>query len=237
MADKQQSSSRPYVVQRFPLQSFHAQQVFRRGFDIYTRSIYSLSVISRTNTDEEKIKALEGLIDEKLNNSDADLRKEIAQLTKIAEDNGIAIGTVEYSNLETVEAKISSHRAARYVSLIKEYDSLITGLDALWLSGMIPDRDYSQKIYEWKRRILRISNHVHGATRQLAAESRKENPEKDKQTATSKPAAKEDGSTVPSELSTESQANKSTVVEIATNEGRDNTGIVEGKTKKSLFGW
>lgn len=184
--DQQQPGSRPYVVQQIPLQSFHAQQVFRRGFEIYSRSIYSLSVVLRATTDEEKIRMMEGVIDEKLNNSNEDLRKEIEQLRKVAEDNGITLGKVDYSNPGTVEAKISSHRAARYVNLIREYDSLIASLDALWLSGMIPDRDYSQKIYEWKRRILRIATHVTGVVRQLAAESRKKEVEEKAEEQTGK---------------------------------------------------
>lgn len=126
---------------------------------------------------------MERVIDEKLNNSNEDLRKEIEQLRKVAEDNGIK---VDYSNPGTVEAKISSHRAARYVNLIREYDSLIASLDALWLSGMIPDRDYSQKIYEWKRRILRIATHVTGVVRQLAAESRKKEEEEKPEDQTGK---------------------------------------------------
>lgn len=184
--EQQQPGSRPYVVQQIPLQSFHAQQVFRRGFEIYSRSIYSLSVVLRATTDEEKIRMIEGVIDEKLNNSNEDLRKEIEQLRKVAEDNGITLGKVDYSNPGTVEAKISSHRAARYVNLIREYDSLIASLDALWLSGMIPDRDYSQKIYEWKRRILRIATHVTGVVRQLAAESRKKEVEEKTEEQTGK---------------------------------------------------
>lgn len=184
--EQQQPGSRPYVVQQIPLQSFHAQQVFRRGFEIYSRSIYSLSVVLRATTDEEKIRMMEGVIDEKLNNSNEDLRKEIEQLRKVAEDNGITLGKVDYSNPGTVEAKISSHRAARYVNLIREYDSLIASLDALWLSGMIPDRDYSQKIYEWKRRILRIATHVTGVVRQLAAESRKKEVEEKDEDQTGK---------------------------------------------------
>lgn len=184
--EQQQPGSRPYVVQQIPLQSFHAQQVFKRGFEFYSRSIYSLSVVLRATTDEEKIRMMEGVIDEKLNNSNEDLRKEIEQLRKVAEDNGITLGKVDYSNPGTVEAKISSHRAARYVNLIREYDSLIASLDALWLSGMIPDRDYSQKIYEWKRRILRIATHVTGVVRQLAAESRKKEVEEKAEDQTGK---------------------------------------------------
>lgn len=177
MSEEEQKlpSSRPFMVQQYSLQSFHAQQVFKRGFDIYSRSVYSISVVLRAVTNEENVREVEGFLDEKLNNASEDLRREIAQLGKTAEDNGITLGNVDYSNPGTVEAKISSHRSARYINLIREYDSLVANLDALWLSGIIPDRDYSQKIYEWKRRILRIASHAGGVVRQLAAESRKKN--------------------------------------------------------------
>lgn len=177
MSEEEQKlpSSRPFMVQQYSLQSFHAQQVFKRGFDIYSRSVYSISVVLRAVATEENVREVEGFLDEKLNNASEDLQHEIAQLVKTAEDNGITCGNVDYSNPGTVEAKISSHRSARYINLIREYDNLVANLDALWLSGMVSDRDYSQKIYEWKRRILRIANHARGVVRQLAAESRKRN--------------------------------------------------------------
>lgn len=173
--DQQQPGSRPFFVQKIPLQSFHAQQVFKRGFDIYTRSVYSISVVLRAVADEENVRVVEGIIDEKLNNASEDIRREMDLLGKIADENGITLGNVDYSNPGIVEAKISSHRSARYISIIREFDHLIASIDALWLSGMIPDHDYSQKIYEWKRRILRIATHANGVVRQLAAESRKKN--------------------------------------------------------------
>lgn len=176
MSEEQQPpGSRPYFVQKIPLQSYHAQQVFKRGFDVYTRSVYSISVVLRAVTDEENVRKMEGIIDEKLNSANEDIRRGITQLEKIAEDNGITPGKVDYSSPSIIEAKISSHRSARYISIIREFDNLIASLDALWLSGITPDHDYSQKIYEWKRRILRIATHANSIVRQLAAESRKKN--------------------------------------------------------------
>lgn len=171
--EQQKPGSRPYFVQQMPLQSFHAQQVFKRGFDIYTRSVYSISVVLRAVVDEENVRVVEGIIDEKLNSAHEDLRREIDQLEKVAEDNGVTLGKVGYSNPGIVDVKISSHRSARYANIIREFDKLIASLDTLWLSGMIPDREYSQRVYEWKRRLLKIANHANGVVRQLAAESRK----------------------------------------------------------------
>ena len=33
----------------------------------------------------------------------------------------------------------------------------MTKLDTLWLSGIVPDGNYSRSLYEWKRRILRLA--------------------------------------------------------------------------------
>lgn len=91
MAHEKQSNSHPYIVQEIPLQSFHAQQTFRRGFDVYTQSIYSLSVVLRAIADENQVREMEGLIDDKLNKAQDDIRSEIAHLEKVAESNGITL--------------------------------------------------------------------------------------------------------------------------------------------------
>lgn len=174
------ANSRPYVVQNIPLQSFHAQQVFRRGFDSYSDAIYSLSVVLRAVGTESQVCDMEGLIDEKLNKAQADIHNEIIRLEKVAENNGITLDAINYSHPAVVEARISSHRSAKYAGIIREFDGMIAKLDAMWLSGTIPDQEYSRILYEWKRRILRIATHVRGVVRQAMIESRKkpqqENP-------------------------------------------------------------
>lgn len=183
MANEKQSNSRPYVVQEIPLQSFHAQQIFRRGFDVYTQSIYSLSVVLRAIADENQVREMEGLIDDKLNKAQDDIRNEMARLEKVAENNGITLEKVNYSQPTAVEAKISSHRSARYANIIREFDALIAKLDALWLSGMIPDNEYSRILYEWKRRIIKMASHTSGIVRQAmisaGKKTRRENSDDD----------------------------------------------------------
>lgn len=174
MASDRSTKSRPYVVQSLKLQSFHAQQVFRRGFDLYTDAIYSLSVVLRAVGTEDQVRAMEELIDDRLNRAQNDIRNEIARLEKVVEDNGITLDRVNYSEPVVVEAKISSHRSARYAGILHEFDGLIAKLDALWLSGMIPDNEYSRILYEWKRRILKIASSARGTVRQAMIDSRKQ---------------------------------------------------------------
>ena len=77
--------------------------------------------------------------------------------------------------LKELEAKITSPRAVRYIGLVREFDSLVAKFDILWLSGSIPDSSYSVSLYEWKRRLLRVSGGMRSlAGRAITAAKRKE---------------------------------------------------------------
>lgn len=228
MANEKTSKSRPFVVQSLKLQSFHAQQVFRRGFDLYSDAIYSLSVVLRAVGTEDQVREMEGLIDDKLNKAQQDIRNEIARLEKVVEANGITLDSVNYSDPLIVEARISSHRSARYAGILQEFDGLIAKLDALWLSGMIPDNEYSRILYEWKRRILRIASNARGIVRQAMIDSRKQaQQEKDDQAAPDKAVGQAPSSATAPVINGESGANKSPA-------GK-NGEILESDPK--MFGW
>lgn len=169
------SKSHPYFTQKVKLHSFHAQQVFDRGFELCANAIFSLSVVLRIIGTDEQAREVEDIVDERLNKMFEDMRGEVARLEKMAEANGIEFKGIDYSHPKEVEAKITSPRAVRYVGLIREFDGLVAKLDTLWLSGVIPDGNYSRSIYEWKRRLLRLAGTIRSiAGRAMIAARRKE---------------------------------------------------------------
>ncbi len=169
------SKSHPYFTQKVKLHSFHAQQVFDRGFELCASPIFSLSVVLRIIGTDQQAREVEGIVDERLNKAFEDIRGEAARLEKLAEANGIEFKGIDYSHPKEVEAKITSPRAVRYVGLIREFDGLVAKLDTLWLSGVIPDGNYSRSIYEWKRRLLRLAGTIRSiAGRAMIAARRKE---------------------------------------------------------------
>ncbi|MEW6695543.1 MULTISPECIES: AcaB family transcriptional regulator [Tepidimonas] len=175
--------SLPYFIQKVRLQSFHAQQVFERGFETCANAIFSLSVVLRIVGTEEQAREVEGIIDERMNKAFEDIRAEIARLEKVAENNGIEFAGIEYSNPKDIEAKITSPRAVRYVGIVREFDALVSKLDALWLSGVIPDSTYSASIYEWKRRLLRLAGSVRSIANRAMIAARKKDAAGDVQVA------------------------------------------------------
>lgn len=152
--------SNPYFVQKVRLQSFHAQQVFERGFDICARSIFSLSVVLRVIGSDEQARSVEGIADGRLNTAVDEVRAETLRLDKLAETNGIEFTGVAYTSPREFEAQITSPRAVRYIGIIREFDGLVAKFDTLWLSGAIPDGDYSRHVYQWKRGLLRLAGDI-----------------------------------------------------------------------------
>jgi hypothetical protein len=152
--------SRPYFTQKVRLQSLHAQQVFDRGFELCASAIFSLSVVLRVISTDSQARDVEGIVDERLNKVFEDIRGEAARLEKLAEANGIEFKGIEYSHPKEIEAKITSPRVVQYLGIVREFDSLVAKLDTLWLSGAIPDGHYSRGLYEWKRRLLRLTGGI-----------------------------------------------------------------------------
>jgi len=175
------SKSHPYFTQKVRLHSFHAQQVFDRGFELCATSIFSLSVVLRIIGTDEQARDVEGVVDDRLNKMFEDIRGEVARLDKLAETHGIEFAGIDYSHPKEIEAKITSPRAVRYIGLIREFDALVAKLDTLWLSSVIPDGIYSRSIYDWKRRILRLAGTIRSISgRAMTAARRKESGIADK---------------------------------------------------------
>jgi hypothetical protein len=159
-----QDHSRPFLTQKAMLNSLHAQQVFDRGYEMCANALFSLSVVLRFIGSEAQAQEVDALVDALIDQTLEDLRKESLRIREIVESNGIetAIG---YTSARTVEAQITSPRAIRYLAIIREFDSMLAQMDALWLSSVVTDSQYARGVYEWKRRILRLA----GQIRQIAS--------------------------------------------------------------------
>lgn len=170
-----QDISRPFFTQKIKLNSLHAHQVFDRGFELCANAIFSLSIVLRVFASDAQAREVEAIVDNRLNKVFDDIRAEVIRLEKLAESNGIEFSGVTYSNPKELEARITSPRAVRYIGLIREFDGLVAKFDILWLSGSIPDSIYSISLYEWKRRLLRVSGGMRSlAGRAITAAKRKE---------------------------------------------------------------
>ena len=171
------SNSRPFITQKAVLNSLHAQQIFERGYEMCANGLFSLTVVLRFIGTEEQAQAVEGMVDELLNKTLAEIRQEVVRMQELSEANGCET-TIGYTNSRTIEIQITSPRSIRFLAIIREFDGLIAQMDALWLACLIDDTNYAIEAYQWKRKILRLAGQIRTlATRAILAARKKENAE------------------------------------------------------------
>lgn len=153
--------SMPYIPQKVTLNSRHSQDLFERSFRICADSLLRLAeTLKFANISEENANKLSSMIQERFDNVLKELKADNARLDKLTEENGIDISIVRYSDPLTFDADINSTQIAVFVSILREFDAFMARMDALWLSGILPDKAYSRETYIWKRRILRTAGDV-----------------------------------------------------------------------------
>ena len=169
-----QDNSRPFLTQKALLNSLHAQQIFERGYEMCANALFSLSVVLRFIGTEEQAQEVDAMVDTLINQALEGIQKESLRLKEIAESNGIET-TIGYTSAKTVDVQITSPRSIKYLAIIREFDGMMSNMDALWLSCVITDTQYARGVYEWKRRILRLAGQIRQiATRAVLAARRKE---------------------------------------------------------------
>ena len=152
--------SMPFLQHSVTLNSFHAQQVFKRAFGIGEEALFTLSVILRAIADESECVK----VDQQVNEKNDDLRKsmleEQARLEALADTYGIQATGLTYSAPQEVSVKVTSPRAVAWMGLIRDLDRMIELFDVLWLSHVIKDGEHSKGIFNAKRKMWRFANEV-----------------------------------------------------------------------------
>ncbi len=167
--------SHPYFPQKVVLQSLHAQRVFERGFEVCAGSFFILAIVLPTLATKGQALEAQGMADERFNGAFRELGAEAERLAQLAESNGIDIAGVGmvYTAPREFSAEITSPNAVRYVALIREFDKLVASFDVLFLSGVLPNADYSLQIYEWKRKLLRLAGDIRKISGRAMASARR----------------------------------------------------------------
>lgn len=146
-----QSFSRPVFDQTITIQSNHAQRLLDRGFLLVVRALYGIDVVLRILGDDAEMDQVEGIVGSLIGALAAELRAEHARLAQLREANGIS-ATPRYTNPRKITVHISSPQLAQYTALIEELDRLMTVMDALWLTGVLTNKQRADGAYQWRIR-------------------------------------------------------------------------------------
>ena len=167
-----QSFSRPVFDQTITIQSNHAQRLLDRGFLLVVRALYGIDVVLRILGDDEEMDQVEGIVGSLIGALAAELRAEHARLAQLREANGIS-ATPRYTNPRKITVHISSPQLAQYTALIEELDRLMTVMDALWLTGVLTNKQRADGAYQWRIRVLRTGREIIEIERRARASAEK----------------------------------------------------------------
>lgn len=157
--------SNPFILKTVTLNTTPAQLAFSDTFDSCAVSLRNLSaVLPAVVRNQSEMMAVNGAVEHLINNAMADLRKEAAQIKKIAEDNGIEMGKLSYTNAVSVDAKLTCHKAGQYLQFIMEMDELICLVHSAWFAGFIQDDAKSSIERKWRRKAISVAAEIKGIT-------------------------------------------------------------------------
>jgi len=151
--------SRPVFDQTITIHSNHAQRLLDRGFLLVVRALYGIDVVLRIIGDDEEMDQVEEIVGSLIGELAAELRAEHARLAQLREANGIS-ATPRYTNPKRITVHISSPQLAQYTALIEELDRLMTVMDALWLTGVLTNKQRADGAYQWRTRVLRTGREI-----------------------------------------------------------------------------
>ncbi len=158
---KSDEFSNPFLTQEVKIHSSPAQAVFENGYEKCDSALHSLSVVlPAVLKNDNEIMTVNGAVDHLINNAFANLRNESARLKKIAEDNGIEIGRVNYTNVTTYQAKITCNKSGQYLQMIRELDRLMELVHSTWIAGFIADDAKGALERQWRRKTLGVSAEI-----------------------------------------------------------------------------
>ena len=149
----------PVFDQTVTIHSNHAQRLLDRGFLLVVRALYGIDVVLRILGDDEEMDQVEEIVGKLIGELATELRAEHARLAQLREANGIS-ATPRYTNPKGITVHISSPQLAQYTALIEELDRLMTVMDALWLTGVLTNKQRADGAYQWRTRVLRTGREI-----------------------------------------------------------------------------
>ncbi|MBP3998242.1 hypothetical protein [Pseudomonas koreensis] len=161
-AEPKRKISTPTISSTVSLNTDVAQRVFRDTFQVASRSLFTIDVVTRAlakkNTAfdySEVLKAVMKIIDD----IQTKLSKDKAQIEQLLTSENVR-GKTRYDHSVEQAYSISTPHANRFALIISDLDSYLVLIDTAWLSGLIPSNSVADLKYGWRRSVLR-------ATRQL----------------------------------------------------------------------
>lgn len=159
--DERGPLSIPLYKQTLELSSLQAHRVMDRSFAATSRALFRIDVILRIIGQEDNIDEVEDMIRSMIKELQDDIKKEISGADELLKENGIQ-KLPEYSNPHRFDIEIRSPQIANFSRLVTSLDALILRIDALWINGLMPNKQRARVTHQWQQRLIGLAGRLIG---------------------------------------------------------------------------
>ncbi len=162
----------PAFEQKLKLNTLQAQKVMRRVFSRAAGSLYRTDVILRIIGGDKEAEQVELVINTMIKEVEDGLQATHKEMAELLEENGVDQLPV-YDSPTEESIRITSPHVARFVSLVRKLDALIVQIDAMWLSGLMTNKDRNDAVYRWQQKVIGLGSRIIGLERRARLAARK----------------------------------------------------------------
>lgn len=151
--------SQPTLARAVTLNTVPAQIAYEGKFYLFASRARSVAeYVPIAVRHKEDVAFVNGLVDKMVGGVQDGIRLETARIKKIAEDNGIGVERLTYSNPINYSAEITSGRAGVYLQAIRELDELICLVHAAWFAGFVSGDEKAALEEKWRLQLERVAH-------------------------------------------------------------------------------
>jgi len=181
----------PAFEQNVILNTLQAQKVMHRVFGRASGSLYRIDVILRIISGDADAERVEVVINTMLAEVEVALKEAAAEMGVKLEENGVDLLPTYDQPTEQV-VRITSPHVARFLSLVRKLDALISQIDALWLSALMTNKDRNDAVYRWQQRVIGLGSRIIGLERRARLAAQRQGKGDEVESAAPAPAPEQD---------------------------------------------
>lgn len=166
----------PAYEQNITINSLQAQKVMRRVFSRASSSLYRIDVILRIISTADDADAVESIIEKEMHEVEEAMTQAKTRFETLLENNGITSLPV-YDVVYKEDVRIISPHVGRFLGLVRRLDELVSMIDALWLNGLVVNKDRNSEVYRWQQRIITLGSRIINLERRARQSARTQGKE------------------------------------------------------------
>lgn len=168
--------STPSYVRKLVLKTLQAQKVVKRNFTRVAGAMYRMDVVYRIVSGDKDAEKVDLVIGTMFTNAEDELDIAVKHFEELIEENGID-QMPEYDLPVEEHLKVTSPQVGRYIQVIQKLEKLCIDIDALWLSGIIGNKERNNSVYKWQQKVIGLGARLIGLERTFREEARKQGKE------------------------------------------------------------